>query len=359
MPRKMTYDRWLFLTPCILLLGGMAILGSASMFVAMRYEFSSSNYFLYRQIGHAIVGIGLMFGAMTLPYRRLAEQKFVIPILMVAVLSLVAVLFFEDVNGSKRWIDFGVFRLQPSEFVKIGVIILLASILSRKEDRINELPAVVIPVAILVVPIAILVYVEPDLGTALIILGTAALLLFAAGLKYRYILAAAVAGAIPLAAAIIMKPYRVQRVVEYLSGNVAGQSLQSQIAIGSGGLLGVGLGRGGQQAYFLPEAHTDFIFAVIGEQLGLLGSLAVLASFLILLWRGLRTTLRAPDRFGFYLALGITCLLSLQAFTNMAVCVGLVPTTGLALPFVSYGGSSLLASLTALGLLINVSQHSN
>lgn len=359
MPRKMTYDRWLFITPCILLLGGMAILGSASLFVAMKYEFSSSNYYLYRQIAHAVVGIGLMFGAMMLPYRRLAEQKFVIPILLVSITSLVAVLFFEDVNGSKRWIDFGIFRLQPSEFVKIGLIILLASILSRKEDRINELPAVAIPVAILVAPIAILVYVEPDLGTALIILGTTALLLFAAGLKYRYMVAAAVIGAIPLAAAILLKPYRLQRVAAFLSGDVVGQAMQSQVAIGSGGLHGVGLGRGHQQAFFLPEAHTDFIFAVIGEQLGLLGTLAVLASFLILLWRGLRTTLRAPDRFGFYLALGITCLLSLQAFTNMAVCVGLVPTTGLALPFVSYGGSSLLASLTALGLLINVSQHSN
>ncbi len=359
MPRKMGYDSWLFVTPCLLLLGGMAILGSASLFEAMRHEFGSSNHYLYRQILHAVVGIGLMFGAMVLPYRRLAEQRFVIPILLASILSLVAVLFFEDIHGARRWIDFGFFRLQPSEFVKIGVIIVIASILSRKEDRINELSAVPIPVAILVAPIAILIFVEPDLGTALIIVGTSSLLLFAAGLKYRYIAATAVLGAIPLAAAILLAPYRLQRVVQFLSGEASYQALQSQIAIGSGGLHGVGLGMGHQQAYFLSEAHTDFIFAVIGEQLGLLGTLAVVGSFLILLWRGLRTTLRAPDRFGFYLALGITCLLTLQAFTNMAVCVGLVPTTGLTLPFVSYGGSSLLASLTALGLLINVSQHSN
>ncbi len=360
MPRKRGFDPWLMITPCILLAGGLIILGSVSLFEALRYDLSPA-YFLYRQLVHTVLGGLLMYGAMMVPYNKLSEPKVILWILAACFVSLVAVLFFREINGARRWMILGGFRLQPSEFVKIGMVIVIARILSRKEAMINSFWSVQVPCAVLIAPIAILVAIEPDLGTALVITGAAALMIFVAGIGWRYILAVSALGAAALLPMLLLESYhyRLERIVQFLSGKPDYQGLQSMIALGSGGLLGVGLGEGQQHAYFLPEAHTDFIFAVIGEQLGLIGTAAIVVSFLILLWRGLRTALRSPDRFGFYLALGITCLLVFQGFANMAVCVGLIPTTGLALPFVSYGGSSLLASMLGLGLLINVSQHSN
>jgi cell division protein FtsW len=358
MPRKQGVDLWLVITPLILLAGGLVILSSASHFVALRYN-ESSTYFLYRQTAHLLLGLLVMYGATMVPYKKLAEPRVFLPILVACIVGLVAVLFFREINGARRWIILGGFRLQPSEFVKIGIIILVARILARKEEMVNSFWTVQAPCAILIAPVVILIAIEPDLGTALIVLGTTAVLIFVAGIRWRTVLGATIVGMLALAPLILMEGYRVRRVVDFLSGAENYQGEQSMIALGSGGLLGVGLGKGQQHALFLPEAHTDFIFAVIGEQLGLIGTLVVLTAFLILLWRGVRTSLKSPDRFGFYLALGVTCLLVFQGFANMAVCVGLIPTTGIALPFVSYGGSSLLASMLALGLLVNVSQYSN
>jgi cell division protein FtsW len=241
--------------------------------------------------------------------------------------------------------------------------------LSRKQERINDLKAVLVPCAAVVGTLAYLIFIEPDLGSATMLVLVAGVMTFAAGLHWKYIVAGGVVGAAGLGIGIATAPYRWERVRAWWaiwSDPAAADSLgsnfqldQSLVAIGSGGLTGVGLGQGQAKALYVPASHTDFIFSVIGEELGLLGTGLLLVAFLVIFWRGLRAAVQAPDRFGFYIALGITSLIVLQAMTNMAVCLGLLPTKGLPLPLISYGGSSLLASMIALGLLFNVSQHSN
>jgi len=211
---------------------------------------------------------------------------------------------------------------------------------------------------------ALLVVVEPDLGSAVVPVVAASAMIFVAGLRWRYVLGSAALGAVAFMVAVVAEPYRVARVTTFLNPwsdpfDRGYQLCQSLIAFGNGGITGMGLGGGGQRALFLPAPHTDFIFSVVGEDLGLIGCGSLLVAFLLLFWRGLRAAMRAPDRFGFYLALGITCMLVLQGLINMGVCLGLLPTKGLPLPFISYGGSSLLVSMAAMGLLLNVSLHSN
>jgi cell division protein FtsW len=242
--------------------------------------------------------------------------------------------------------------------------VFLAHLLARREERIHEPWAVVIPSGLVIGGLSFLVVIEPDLGSAVLLAVVAASMLFAAGLGWRYVGGAACAGVVAFVVAVIAEPYRLDRIRGFLapSTDVQGTNFQLQqslIAIGNGGLTGIGLGHGQQKAFYLPAAHTDFIFSVVGEELGLIGTLLLLTAFLLVFWRGMRAVLRAPDRFGSHLALGITLLIVLQALINMCVCVGLLPTKGLPLPFISYGGSSLLMSMVATGVLLNVSQHSS
>jgi cell division protein FtsW len=211
---------------------------------------------------------------------------------------------------------------------------------------------------------AFLILIEPDLGSAVMLVVVASVMIFAAGLSWRYVGLVGGIGSVGLILAVIIEPYRLKRVMAFINPSLDAygasfQLNQSLIAVGSGGLTGAGLGESYQKAFYLPAAHTDFIFSVIGEELGMVGTFGLLLAFLLIFWRGMRAAQRAPDRFGFYLALGMTNLLVLQALINMSVCLGLLPTKGLPLPFISYGGSSLLASLVATGLLLNVSRHSN
>jgi cell division protein FtsW len=267
-------------------------------------------------------------------------------------------------SGAHRWIPLGPLRFQPSEFAKLFTVVFMAHVLSRKEDQVNDPWTVSLPCFVVVGTLAFLVFIEPDMGSAVMLVAVACLMIFVAGLSWRAIAALGSLGLLAFVAGVLAKDYRLMRLKAFLdpSADALGSSFQlnqSLIAIGSGGLTGTGLGQGQQKAFFLPAVHTDFIFSVIGEELGLIGTAALLAAFLLIFWRGMRTSFRAPDRFGFYLALGITNLLVLQALINMGVCLGLLPTKGLPLPFISYGGSSLLASMAATGLLLNISQHSN
>jgi cell division protein FtsW len=281
------------------------------------------------------------------------------------VVLLVGVLAAPSAQGAHRWFRLGPFGVQPSELAKVATVVLLAHMLCRRTaEEVNDLRQTLLPAVSLIGLLALLIVIEPDLGSAVILLTTAAALLFVAGLRWRYIGATAAAGVLFVVGAVIAQPYRLQRIKTFLNPGAdtqgAGfQLAQSLLAVGSGGLWGVGLGQGQQKAYYLPAAHTDFIFSVIGEELGLVGTLFVLAGVGVLAWRGLRAALRAPDRFELYVALGATCLLVVQSLVHMGVCVGLLPTKGLSFPLLSYGGSSLLASLVVVGLLLNVSQHSN
>jgi cell division protein FtsW len=359
----MAYDRWLFFTAALLALGGLFMVGSASNYIAMEYGKDPSAYY-WKHLLHVVLGFGALVAMLSFPYQRLADRRVVLALVAGALLGLIVVLGMPAIGGAHRWFPLGPFRLQPSELAKLITVVFMAYVLSRKERQVNDLMAVPVPCLAVVGTLALLVVIEPDLGSAVMLVMTAGVMLFVAGLGWGTIAVVGLVGFVGFAISVIAEPYRLERFKAFLdpSGDVLGASFQlnqSLIAVGSGGLTGAGLGQGHQKAFYIPAAHTDFIFSVIGEELGLLGTATLLLAFLLIFWRGMRAALRAPDRFGFYLALGISNLLVLQALINMGVCLGLLPTKGLPLPFISYGGSSLMASMAATGLLLNVSQHSN
>jgi cell division protein FtsW len=363
MPRLLIYDRWLFITTGLLVVGGLFMVGSASNFFAMDSGLDPSAFW-WKQGLHVLLGFGALILGLSIPYRELGRGSVVALSVLSCFALLVLVLAMPEVAGTHRWIPLGPFKLQPSELAKLVVVVFMAYMLSRKEKQVNEFGSVLMPCLMTVGACGFLVVIEPDLGSGVILVVVACVMLFAAGLRWSFIAGLGLLGALGFAAGVLAQPYRLERIKSFLNPTdeplgSAFQLNQSLIAIGSGGLTGTGLGHSTQKAYYLPAAHTDFIFSVVGEELGLVGCGLVLLGFLVLFWRGVRTAVRAPDRLGFYLALGLTHLLVLQALINMGVCVGLLPTKGMPLPFISYGGSSLLASMAAMGLLLNVSKYSN
>jgi len=359
----MVYDRWLFFTAALLVVGGLFMVGSASNYVALDYGKSPSAFYLKHGV-HMLVGLCALLAMLSFPYRKLDDRRLILLLVLGCAALLVLVLTMPAVGGARRWFPLGQIKLQPSEFAKLVTALFMAYMLSRKEDQVNDFWRVPLPCFSVVGLLAVLVVIEPDLGSAVMLVATACVMIFAAGLSLRAIAVVGGIGIVGFVAAVFAEPYRMQRIRAFLdpSADALGinfQLNQSLIAIGNGGITGVGLGQGQQKAFFLPAVHTDFIFSVIGEELGLIGTATLLVAFMILFWRGMRTAVGAPDRFGFYLALGITSLLVVQGLINMGVCLGLLPTKGLPLPFISYGGSSLLASMAGTGLLLNISQHSN
>ena len=363
MPKRLIYDRWLFMTTALLVVGGLFMVGSASNYFAMEFG-KNPSAFWWKHALHLLLGFGALVAALHFPYPRLADGRLMLLLLAGCVAGLTLVLAMPAAGGAQRWIPLGPLNLQPSEFAKLFVVLFMAFVLSRKEDKINDLWSVPLPCLMVVGTLAFLIVIEPDMGSAVMLVGVASLMIFVAGLRWSYALGFSALAAICLVVGIKIEPYRWERITAFVNPwadphDTGFQLIQSLVAFGNGGLTGVGLGQGQQKAFFLPAAHTDFIFSIVGEELGLIGSMTLLLAFMTLFWRGIRASLRSPDRFGSYLALGLTSLLVLQGLINMCICVGLLPTKGLPLPFISYGGSSLLASMVAMGLLLNVSQHSN
>lgn len=364
MPKRRSYDRWLLLTAALLALAGLFMVGSASHYIAMSFG-KDPTYFLVRHGAFLAMGLAAMAGTMALPLHRLDERRVVWGLLGVSLLALLIVLAMPSAGGAHRWFRLGPLGLQPSELAKVTTVVFLAHVLSRKSpDEVNDFRRSLGPVVALVGAMAFLIVIEPDLGSAVMVLATAAVMLFVAGLRWRYIGAAAGLGVLFVALAIAAHPYRMKRIETFLhpESDTQGsgfQLAQSLLAVGSGGVTGVGFGQGQQKAYYLPAAHTDFLFSVVGEEFGLVGTIVLLAGVGLLAWRGLRAAVNAPERFAFYVALGGTMLIVLQSLIHMGVCVGLLPTKGLPFPLLSYGGSSLIASFAVVGLLLNVSQHSN
>lgn len=363
MPRRMVFDPWLFFAVGALAVFGLFMVGSASNYEAMTSLESASGY-LIKHLIFLFAGFAGLFAALSFPYQKLSSRALVLGSVLVTAGALVLVLAMPTRGGAHRWLFAGPVQLQPSEIAKLTIVLFMAWMLSRKDERVNEFQAVGLPSLLAVGLICGLVVIEPDLGTSVIIGATAFVMIFVAGLNWRWIAGTSAVGVLGVIAAIVAEPYRLQRIraflnpgTELLGSNF--QLNQSLIAIGSGGLTGQGLGQGQQKAFYLYGAHTDFIFSVVGEELGLLGTVGLLLMFLLIFWRGVRAAWRAPDRFGFYLALGVTSLIMIQVFMHIGVCVGLLPTKGLSLPLVSYGGSSLVVSMTGIGVLLNVSQHSN
>jgi cell division protein FtsW len=306
-----------------------------------------------------------MLVAVRVDYRRL--ERFVVPALIVAgVLLLLALLppFGQAINGTRRWIRFGPVSFQPAELAKLALVIYLAAFVARRQDQLGDVRRGLLPPLLVAGGFAALVFVQPDLGNCLTLIALTFGLLYLAGSPAKY-LAWAVAPALPLLTiAIYMAPYRLRRMTAFWDpwSDPRGsgfQIIQSWLAFGNGGLLGQGVGGSRQKLFYLPEPHTDFIFAVVGEELGFLGATVFVGLFAVLIWRGLRIGLRTAEPFGAYLALGITLLIATQVLVNLGVVTGLLPTKGLPLPFVSFGGSALLMTMLSTGVLLNISQHAH
>jgi cell division protein FtsW len=325
-------------------------------------QFGDSFLYFQRQAAYAAVGVGAL--ALTSRMRYRAWQRLALPFLALTVALLTLVLHpgaGVSAYGSSRWLEFGPVTVQPSEIAKLALVVFSAAVLARKWSRLHELGHLALPLAPVTIVVAGLVMLQPDLGTTLIISGTVFLLLFAAGVRFRYLLATGVVGSALGMGLIFSADYRRIRFLAFLdpwadATNTGYQLVQSLIALGSGGWLGVGLGASRQKWLYVPNAHTDFIFSILGEELGLLGELVVLVAFAMLIFAGIRIATRAADVFGRLLAAGIVAWIGLQALVNLGAVTGLLPITGVPLPFVSYGGSSLVVSLAAVGILWNIAR---
>jgi cell division protein FtsW len=326
-------------------------------------QYGDEYHFLKRQAVWVMIGLGFLFFAARTDYTRLARWSQ--PIMWFSLLLLLlcyAPVIGHPVRGQSRWISLGGFTFQPSELAKLALVIFMADTLTRKRAQIRSFTLGFLPAAAIAGVFMLVIVLEQDLGATVIVGAIVWLMWFVAGMRLTHLLSLFLA-AVPAAAIFILSaPWRVQRVLAYFNpqGHIQESGLQldqSLIAIGSGGVFGRGLGTGHQKYYFLPDGHTDFIFAHIGEELGLVGCLAVLLAFLVIMVIGVVTALRMPDLFGSLLACGLTVMLVLPALVNMAVVVGLLPTKGLALPLISYGGSQMVVNMTALGILMNIVYH--
>ena len=361
MARKLQSDRWMFLATLALICASIVMVYSASALVALE-RFQQPYLFVTKQVMWVAVGVALLSVVMRVDYRTYRNDKLLWALLGIVGLMLIAVLFMRPVNGTRRWFAMGGFGIQPSELAKLAAIFFTALILERRWQRINEIGYALAPIALITGGLLGLILLEPDFGTAVSLLAVVGVMIFAAGLSYRY-LVGAVALLVPtLAIILIQEPYRVERMLAFLNPwrdplGSGFQIIQSMIAIGTGGVFGKGLMAGVQKLFYLPEPHTDFIYSVIAEETGMIGSLVILACFAVIAWRGMRTSMRAPDSFGSFLAIGITMMLVLQAFVNISVVLGMLPTKGIPLPLVSAGGSSLLINLVGVGVLRDVQQH--
>jgi cell division protein FtsW len=361
MAKKLAYDKVLFTTTVLLVGVGLVMVYSASAAVA-RGSGLLENPFLVKQAAWTALGLLAMGVTMHMDYRRLRSPWAIYSILGVLFLLLVGVLFSPELNGTRRWFLLGPLSLQPSELAKLALVPFVAYQIERKADRVNH-PDFLLPTAFFTVLAAGLILLEPDLGTAVLLVVTVFLMVFLAGLSWRYVVGIGAAVLPLLYLLVISVSYRRQRLFAFLDPERdplgrGFQALQSLIAVGSGGVFGLGPGRSVQKLFFLPHPESDFIFAILAEEMGMIGALAVVALFGVLAWRGALAGWRAPDTFGRYLAWGLTGIVVIQALINVSVTVALLPTKGIPLPFISYGGSSLLVTLAACGLLLNVSQHS-
>jgi cell division protein FtsW len=361
MARKLQSDKWLFLATLALVCASVVMVYSASALVALE-RYQQPYLFVTKQVLWALLGVAVMSIVMRIDYRTYRNERLIWALLGLVSILLVAVLFSRPVNGARRWFAVGGLGIQPSELAKLALILFTALVLERRMHRINEINYSLVPIGLVTGVLVSLILLEPDLGTSLSMLTVVGLMIFAAGLSYRYLAGAVVLSLPALYVIVSSADYRWRRLTAFLDpwADPLGdgfQIIQSFIAIGTGGVQGRGLMAGVQKLFYLPEPHTDFIFAVIGEELGLIGTTVVLACFCVIAWRGLRASAHAPDGFGAFLALGLTLMIVVQAFVNMSVVVGLLPTKGITLPLVSNGGSSLLINLLALGVLLNISQH--
>jgi cell division protein FtsW len=364
MPKARTApDMWMITAVMLILAAGLVMVYSSSAVLALR-EYGDAFYYLKRQLLFAALGIGMMIVMAGTDYRILRRHA---PTALIVCFALLVIVLIPGVGvvrgGARSWLGIGSFGIQPSEFMKLAMVVFMARYLADRQQEISGFARGLLP------PLAImglafgLIMLQPDLGSGAVMVGATMLVIYAAGARMLHLGALAGIGAAGLVGLIIAEPYRIKRITGFLDPwqdplGSGYQIIQSLYAIGPGGLIGLGLGESRQKYSYLPEPQTDFIFSILAEELGFIGGSALILLFLVLIWRGLRTAITAPDTFGSLLAVGITGIIAVQVFINIGVVIGLLPVTGITLPLVSYGGSSLTLLLTALGILLNISRYS-
>ena len=363
MAKRVSVDRWIFAIVLILVFIGLVMIFSASAVMASE-RFGSAYYFLLRQLVYAVAGMLAMAALMNLDYKKLRHPAIVFTMLSVTTLMLAAVFFLDVSHNTHRWLRLGSFSLQPSEFAKPALILFLAYFLETRTKSMGDLRNTLLPAAVPTALFAALIVKQPDLGTAMMCLVIAGAIMFIAGLDMRYFGYALIPIVPALYFLIFRVPWRRDRILAFLDPFADPQgrgfhTIQSLIAVGTGGLTGSGLMEGKQKLFYLPEPQTDFIFAVTAEELGLIGSLVIVILFATFCYRGYRTALRSNDNFGRFLAVGITTMIGVQALFNISVVLALLPTKGIPLPFISYGGSSLFVMLASVGVLLNITRQTD
>jgi cell division protein FtsW len=361
MAKRISVDRWLFVVTLVLVFVGLVMVFSASAVMA-KERYHSGYFFLLRQLGWSVAGFAAMIAGMKIDYKRLKHPGVVFSLLGITTLMLISVFFLDRAHNTHRWIHFSGFSFQPSELAKPVLILFLAFFLESRTKLMNDWRNTLLPAVLPTLVFIGLIVFQPDLGTAIACAAITICILFVAGLELKYLGYAFLASLLPLYFLIFHVAYRRDRILAFLNPYSDPQGrgfhiIQSLIAVSTGGLTGVGLMEGKEKLFYLPEPHTDFIFSVLGEELGLVGCLFVVLLFGIFCWRGIRSALRTQDMFGRFLAVGITSMVVVQAFINISVVLGLMPTKGIPLPLISYGGSSLFITLACVGVLLNVTKQ--
>ncbi|MEH7625361.1 stage V sporulation protein E [Bacillus subtilis] len=361
--KKTSPDLLLVIITLLLLTIGLIMVYSASA-VWADYKFDDSFFFAKRQLLFAGIGVIAMFFIMNVDYWTWRTWS---KLLMVICFFLLVLVLIPGVgmvrNGSRSWIGVGAFSIQPSEFMKLAMIAFLAKFLSEKQKNITSFRRGFVPALGIVFSAFLIIMCQPDLGTGTVMVGTCIVMIFVAGARIAHFVFLGLIGLTGFVGLVLSAPYRIKRITSYLNPwedplGSGFQIIQSLYAVGPGGLFGMGLGQSRQKFFYLPEPQTDFIFAILSEELGFIGGTLILLLFSVLLWRGIRIALGAPDLYGSFVAVGIISMIAIQVMINIGVVTGLIPVTGITLPFLSYGGSSLTLMLMAVGVLLNVSRYS-
>ncbi len=366
MAKKLRIDWFLFAITAGLALFGSVMVYSASAMISLRETEGQTQFvYFFKQFGFTLIGLGVMYVTSKIDYKRYQHKYVVYGLLIITVVLLMAVFAFPAINGARRWVRLPGISFQPSEIAKIALPLFLAYFLTKNRDLVGDLRETVFPCLAVMAVVAGLIFLEPDLGTVIVLSAVFVTVYFTAGAKILHIAAVTASLVFIGGMALLMAPWRMRRLIAFLEPcsqeNRVGagyQVCQSLMGIGSGGIFGEGFARGQQKLFYLPYPHSDFIFANVGEELGLVGTFAVVISFGFLLWRGTRAAVLAPDRFGMLLGIGIITGIIVQALFNISVVISILPAKGIPLPFISYGGSSIIATLFAVGVLLSISQYS-
>jgi cell division protein FtsW len=361
MARRVSVDRTLFTVTVLLVFIGLVMVFSASAVMA-KDRYGSPYTFLIRQVAWAAAGLAAMFATMKIDYRRYKQPAVIFSVLGMTTLLLISVFFLDRSHNTHRWIHAGWFSLQPSEIAKPALILFLAYFLEPRTRQMDDWRNTLLPAIVPTVVFLGLIVKEPDLGTAIACAGITGTVLYVAGMRLRYFAYGLAASAPILYTLVFRVKWRYERILAFLNPWADPQGhgfhiIQSMIAVGTGGLMGVGLMEGKEKLFYLPEPHTDFIFAATAEEVGLVGSVVIVALFLLFLYRGIHAAVLIQDTFGKLLAVGITSMVVLQALFNISVVLGILPTKGIPLPFISYGGTSLFVTLACVGVLLNITQQ--